>query len=84
MTGPRVLGFDARNARADIRVVFRFTPVDGATQTLAEMEIGAKGSVPFDDPAARSDDETDDAEAAGAADQASRGRGVRRGHAPVS
>jgi hypothetical protein len=41
---PRLLGFDARNARADIRVVFAFTEVDGATDMTAELEMSPKGA----------------------------------------
>jgi hypothetical protein len=41
---PRLLGFDARNSRADIRVVFRFTPVDGATDMTAELDMEPKGA----------------------------------------
>jgi hypothetical protein len=41
---PRLLGFDAKNARADIRVIFRLTSADGATDMTAEIEMAPRGA----------------------------------------
>jgi hypothetical protein len=40
---PRELGFDARNPRADIEVLFRFAPQDDGTVITAEVEMTPKG-----------------------------------------
>jgi hypothetical protein len=40
---PGLLGFDAKNKRADIRVVFRFTAAGGGTDMATDMEMQPKG-----------------------------------------
>jgi Polyketide cyclase / dehydrase and lipid transport len=42
---PSLLGFDARNRRADILVRFRFTPERGKTRLDAEIEFQPKGAL---------------------------------------
>jgi uncharacterized protein YndB with AHSA1/START domain len=41
---PRLLGYDAKNTHADIRVLFRFEHADGGTKLTAEMEMEPKGT----------------------------------------
>jgi carbon monoxide dehydrogenase subunit G len=51
---PRLLGFDARNPRADITVRFRFTPSgDAATDVAVEMEMRTKGALRALEPVLR-------------------------------
>ena len=50
---PTLLGFDARNPRADIRVLFRFTPRGAATDVAAEIEMAMKGPLRLLEPILR-------------------------------
>ena len=51
---PRLLGFDARNPRAEIRVLFHFRPRDGSTTDIsAEIEMRPKGALRLAEPLLR-------------------------------
>jgi hypothetical protein len=50
---PRLLGFDARNPRAEIRVRFRFDERDGGTLLRAEIEMAPKGALRLLEPVLR-------------------------------
>jgi carbon monoxide dehydrogenase subunit G len=50
---PSLLGFDAKNARADIRVRFHFTPEGDGTRLRAEIEMQPKGALRLAEPLLR-------------------------------
>ena len=51
---PTLLGFDATNRRADIRVLFRFRPRDASTTDVsAEIEMRPKGMLRLAEPLLR-------------------------------
>ena len=50
---PRLLGFDARNPRADIRVRFHFEERDGGTRLRAEIEMAPNGALRLAEPVLR-------------------------------
>jgi Polyketide cyclase / dehydrase and lipid transport len=50
---PRLLGFDARNARATIPVRFRFASVGSETRIDAEIELQLKGPLRLLEPVMR-------------------------------
>ena len=50
---PTLLGFDATNPRADVRVRFHFEPDGGATTIRAEIEFEPKGALRIATPLLR-------------------------------